>query len=88
MFRLHYLYFCLTPPPTTSLGPRTNRPGSRDLGEQSEIDEAGLVSSVAKRGGQDGGRVGLEEGPGDRMSERVLQHAGAASTAESDSAVL
>jgi hypothetical protein len=38
---------------------------------------------VAKRRVQDGGRVGrvgLEGGPGDRMSERVSRRAGAAST--------
>jgi hypothetical protein len=38
---------------------------------------------VAKRGTQDGGRVGrvgLEGGPSDRMGERVSQRAGAVST--------
>jgi hypothetical protein len=52
-------------------------------GEEVRPTRPGPAQSVAKRRVQDGGRVGrvgLEGGPGDRMSKRVSRRAGAAST--------
>lgn len=52
-------------------------------GEEVRPTRPGPAESVAKRCVQDGGRVGrvgLEGGPGDRMSKRVSRRAGAAST--------
>lgn len=52
-------------------------------GEEVRPTRSGPAQSVAKRRVQDGGRVGrvgLEGGPGDRMSKRMSRRAGAAST--------